>query len=151
MYRSLMYDSNRLSLRFPEGVQEFARTAVEHQSQNEANLILCPCRDCNNARGYREVDEITDHVIHRGFKSNYTTWSWHGESLDVGEITSKEKDDVEDVFEVDRMEEMMANVVDDLDEQHSAFDYLSSASETPLYDGCETFTKLSGVLGFFNL
>ena len=70
-----MYGS-RISMTIIRGV------GLENQSQNGLKLVLCPCCDCNNSRGYCDVDQIKDHLIHCGFKSNYTRWTWHGEFYD---------------------------------------------------------------------
>ena len=75
---------NRISATFLQGVDKFIRVALERQSQNGLKLVLCPCCDCNNSRGYRDVDQIKDHFIRRGFKSNYTRWTWHREFYDQG-------------------------------------------------------------------
>ena len=75
--------AKRNSTRFLHGIEEFSSVALKHQTENKSKIILCPCCDCNNSRGYRDIDDIKDHLIRRGFNENYTRWTWHGESKSV--------------------------------------------------------------------
>ena len=88
---------NWISATFIQGVDEFI---------NRSKLVLCPCCDCNNSRGYRDVDQIKDHLICRGLKSNYTRWIWHEEFCDQGMSCTSLCDDlhvdhIDDEVEVD--------------------------------------------------
>jgi ssDNA-binding Zn-finger/Zn-ribbon topoisomerase 1 len=166
-----MYGSKRFSTRFLQGIQEFIKVALKHQSEHESSLILCPCCDCNNSRGYRDIDDIVDHIVRRGFKGNYTTWTWHGESIDHGASSSMPsssqhnhcdngddneiEDDIgvesEEEEEKDRIDDMMHDVEDHhFVERPHMYDSIIKASATPLYPG-STQTVLGAVIEYFNL
>lgn len=160
---------NRISVTFLQGVDEFIRVALEHLSQNWSKLVLCPYCDCNNARGYRDVDQIKDHLIRRGFKSKYTRRTWHGEFYDQGMSSfslcndlhvyhievevegedNNENDSVDD--ENDRVDEMLHNLEDEGTDRPHMYDSILSAADKPMYPRCKNFTKLSGILTLFNM
>ena len=166
-----MYGSKRFSTRFLQGIQEFIKVALKHQSEHESSLILCPCCDCNNSRGYRDIDDIVDHIVRRGFKGNYTTWTWHGESIDHGASSSMPsssqhnhcdngddneiEDDIgvesEEEEEKDRIDDMMHDVEDHhFVERPHMYDSIIKASTTPLYPG-STQIVLGAIIKYFNL
>ena len=160
---------------FLRGIEEFSTVALKHQTENKSKIILCPCCDCNNSRGYRDIVDIKDHLIRRGFKENYTRWTWHGESIYIEASSSycpredeSHRDDdnehqgedidttdigVESESEVekDRIDEMMHDVEDHFTECPQTYDSILRAAETPLYPGCTKFTKLGAIMKLFNL
>ncbi|CAH0491738.1 unnamed protein product [Peronospora farinosa] len=129
-----------------------------------------------NWMGYRDMDQIKDHLIRRGFKSNYTRWTWHGEFYDVGMSSTSlcddlhvdeveveiegdgdnENDRVDDENDMvddenDRVDEMLHNLEDERTDRPHMYDSILSAAEKPMYPGCKNFTKLSGILTLFNM
>ena len=64
------------------GIQQFINCAKEHMRRTDDPSLLCPCRDCENTRRFRDVEEVRYHLIRRGFKQRYTRWVWHGECFE---------------------------------------------------------------------
>jgi len=93
------------------------------------------------------VSEIREHLLCDGILKNYTTWTWHGELLDLPSAYGVSKD--VDFSMDDRLEDMIrdvragsfANVV---------IENMSNDAETPLYPGSTKFTRLSAVLRLIN-
>jgi Transposase-associated domain len=54
--------------------------AIEYMSQKCDQIIFCPCRDCQNLRRFRNIEEVRVHLIRRGFKERYTKLIWHGDN-----------------------------------------------------------------------
>ena len=50
--------AKRNSTRFLHGIEEFSSVALKHQTENKSKIILCPFCDCNNLRGYCDIDDI---------------------------------------------------------------------------------------------
>ena len=142
------------------------------------SYLYCPCVDCNNLKMVSSVDAIMDHVLRRGFRSQYHVWVWHGEegeyrgnadgtNNDVGignddmhdnnqQICEDNEceDDVgigNDVEDSDKMDEMMQDVEGEYRDRPDVFKSLSEAAKKPLYPGCKKYTKLSGMLTLFNI
>jgi hypothetical protein len=81
-----MYVVNRVSQYFIEGLEIFLETAVEYKkSENMSNVyyICCPCVDCCNEKKTRDIEEIREHLLVRGFMSGYTCWTEHNEYNEV--------------------------------------------------------------------
>jgi hypothetical protein len=77
-----MYVGNRVSERFIEGLKTFLETAAEYKKlENMSNVhyICCPCVDCCNEKKTRDIEEIREHLLVRGFMSGYICWIEHGE------------------------------------------------------------------------
>ena len=83
--RQWMY-GDRSSIEFYNGVQEFCRVACEHQRISGVFGVLCPCRDCNNTRKWRDILIVEEHLLRRGFKEGYEVWFWHGEDKDRADV-----------------------------------------------------------------
>jgi len=98
----------RISDAYEKGVEEFIQFA-EHNavSCNNGVRIRCPCVNCLNGR-ILIVSEIREHFLCDGFLKNYTTWTWHGELLDLPTLrgASEEVDFLVD----DRLEDMIRDV-----------------------------------------
>lgn len=61
MDRTWMYGP-QTCFSFLQKMEEFKEVALKHQRENISKIILCPCCDCNNTRGYRDIDEVVDHL-----------------------------------------------------------------------------------------
>jgi Transposase-associated domain len=79
--KNWMYGIRRDINDYLTGLQEFINCAEEDMKRRGDRTILCPCRDCENLRRFRNVEEVREHLIHRGFKERYTRWIWHGKSF----------------------------------------------------------------------
>ncbi|XP_056688175.1 uncharacterized protein [Spinacia oleracea] len=172
MDRNWMYGS-RTTNQYILGVEEFIACAVAYQLKNGDESILCPCSNCDCSRRFRNVDQIREHLVRRGFRLNYTRWIWHGESVNHGECNinyghsgsnfggdndihdddngSDDMDNDElDYVEDDEINEMMQDVEDYLNDQPSMYENLSSAASKPLYPGCSKYSILSAMLKLYN-
>jgi hypothetical protein len=79
---------NRVSQRFIEGLEFFLETAAEYnkpENMYDVRYICCPCVDCCNEEKTRDIEEIREHLLVRGFMSGYTYWTEHGEYKEVVE------------------------------------------------------------------
>jgi hypothetical protein len=86
MDREWMYIGNRVSQHFIEGWETFLRTAAEYkklENMSDVHYICCPCVDCCNEKKTQDIDEIREHLLVRGFMSEYTCWTEHREYKEV--------------------------------------------------------------------
>jgi len=68
---------------YDKSVEEFIKFAQHNFVSVENRVrIKCPCVNCLNERRLNVV-EIREHLLCDGFLKNYTTWTWHGELLDM--------------------------------------------------------------------
>jgi hypothetical protein len=81
-----MYVGNRVSQRFIKGLETFLETATEYKkpkNMSDIHYICCLCVDCCNEKKTRDIEEIHEHLLIRGFMSGYTCWMEHGEYKEV--------------------------------------------------------------------
>jgi hypothetical protein len=81
-----MYVGNQVSQYFIEGLETFLETATEHKKPEnmfDVHYICCPCVNCCNEKKTRDIEEIREHLLVRGFMSGYTCWTEHGEYKEV--------------------------------------------------------------------
>jgi hypothetical protein len=86
MDREWMYVNNQVSQRFIEGLETFFDTAVEYkkpEDMSHVHYICCSCVDCCNEKKTRDIEEIREHLLVRGFMSGYNCWTQHGEYKEV--------------------------------------------------------------------
>ena len=90
------------------------------------------------------------HLKCQGISPTYTKWIWHGE---LPLISTVPPTVVVDVQIKDRTEDMIRNLGQEGFRQAHAplYEKLEIDSKKPLYLGCTTFTRLSGVLALVNL
>jgi hypothetical protein len=89
-----------VSQHFIEGLKTFLKTDVEYkkpENMSDIHYICCPCIDCCNERKTRDIEEIHEHFLVRGFMSGYTYWTEHGEHRKVvlEDIDVRGDDDVD--------------------------------------------------------
>jgi Transposase-associated domain len=77
-----MYGVRREIFQYLRGVEKFLNHLIENMRQRGDQIVLCPCRDCQNIRRFWKIKEIRNYLIRHGFKEQYTRWVWHGESYD---------------------------------------------------------------------
>jgi hypothetical protein len=81
-----MYVGNQVSQCFIEGLKTFLETAAEYkkpENMSDVHYICCPCVDCCNEKKTRDIEEIHEHLLVRGFMSGYTYWMDHSEYREV--------------------------------------------------------------------
>ncbi|KAK1359706.1 hypothetical protein POM88_044180 [Heracleum sosnowskyi] len=155
-----MYKISPATADYIKGVEDFITYAMlyvekKHKEEGKEQMILCPCRNCNNFKKYRSVDTVRDHLFRRGFKEGYEKWIWHGEGLVSTrtsgtkrgrEEDSMEKNDDEDM-ENDMVQEMIQDMEDHFMNQPDILNNLVDDSKKLLYHGCkDQFTRLSTTL-----
>ena len=80
-----MYDRNRLSEEYLNGVEEFMRAAEEDKLRRMRDYIHYPCKDCENVHILDNLEQVKGHLIRRGFMDRYTCWTSHGEEERLSE------------------------------------------------------------------
>ena len=87
--RHWMYNANRRSKEFIDGVHYFLRVAD--------GFICCPCALCQNLKEYSSSRNIHSHLLKSGFMPNYICWTKHEENgimMEEGEEEQLEPDDI---------------------------------------------------------
>ena len=144
----------RISDEYAKGVEAFLQFAQRNICATvDGGKIRCPCVNCLNGRKLN-VDKIREHLICDGFLKNYTTWTWHGELIDLRSNEDEyfeQPHAYEDANMDDRLEDMIRDVGVQSFAQAHAYEEMSNDAETPLYPGCTNFTRLSAVLRLVNL
>jgi hypothetical protein len=133
-----MYVSNQMSQCFIEWLETFLETAVEYKKEenmSDVHYIWCSCVDCCNEKKTQDIEEIREHLLVRGFMSEYTYWMEHGEYKEV----MLEDTDVGGDDDVDGLDEMLRNVESDFSGkyQNDKFSQIMKDYETPLFLGCK--------------
>ena len=109
--------------------------------------FYCPCVNCSNERQL-SVTKIREHIFYDGFCKSYTRWTWHGELLDMLNVS----DGVEiDLDTEECLEDMICNIGMEAIECGKLYDNLCNDTEKPLYLGSINYTRLSAVLRSLNL
>jgi len=89
-----MYNADRRSKEFIDGVHYFLRVAKENK---QGGFICCPCALCQNLKEYSSSRNIHSHLLKLGFMQNYICWTKHGETgimMEEGEEEQLEPDDI---------------------------------------------------------
>ncbi|KAG7552208.1 Transposase-associated domain, partial [Arabidopsis thaliana x Arabidopsis arenosa] len=165
----------RLSHDYIIGVKEFLDFAF---SKIKVDMLKCPCQRCCLVKNKLRVDIEGDLMCH-GFLSTYTNWYLHGEELDGQEqaVSSNHQPSIDqtedpilnllgDVFpsmhtttpnvnaesvDFDGETDEFAYVAEDPLKEKKAFDELMSDCNQALYDGCQSFSKLSFILKLYHI
>jgi len=98
-----------------------------------------------------DIELIREHVLCDGFLKNYTTWTWHGEVLNLPYVSEQAQCEHSNIYSEDCMEDMIRNIGGESFHQAHAFDSLKDDSLTELYPSCSRFSHLSAVLRLFNM
>ena len=94
MTRHWMYNADRRSKEFIDGVHYFLRVAEKNKRDG---FIYCPCALCQNLKEYSSSRNIHSHLLKSGFMPNYICWTKHGENgimMEEGEEEQLEPDDI---------------------------------------------------------
>jgi len=108
----------RISDEYERGVEEFTQFAQRNANNSgyDGAKIRCLCVNCLNGR-ILDVKKIREHLLCDGFLRSYTTWTWHGELLNLQRVSVTEEyvgsimdDAVHDDVDDDRLEDMIHDV-----------------------------------------
>ena len=85
---SWMYNADRRSQEFIEGVHSFLRVA----EANKCDGFMCfPCAICKNLKEYASSKSLHSHMLKSGLMPNYICWTKHGETRVVMEEGGEEQ------------------------------------------------------------
>ena len=60
--------------------QRFIQFALQHRECMSCEMIKCPCKLVKyQNKSYQKVETVKEHLVKKGFVSNYTVWTFHGE------------------------------------------------------------------------
>ena len=57
------------------------------QTKDELH-ICCPCIKCKNVVVFEDAEEISSHLVRRGFMKDYLIWVKHGEGSSAPSVES---------------------------------------------------------------
>ncbi|XP_055960387.1 uncharacterized protein LOC126664232 [Mercurialis annua] len=77
MDKTWIYESDRLSAKYLQGIEYFFEFALK---SSEDGLLACPCNECVNVFRF-DRNIVMDHLLSKGFSRGYTRWYFHGELL----------------------------------------------------------------------
>ena len=89
-----MYNADRRSQEFIEGVHSFLRVAEANKCDG---CMCCPCAICKNLKEYASSRSLHSHLLKLGFMPNYICWTKHGETgvvMEEGEEEHWYDDDI---------------------------------------------------------
>ena len=92
MTRHWMYNVNRRSKEFIDGVHYFLRVAEENKRDG---FICCPCAMYQNLKEYSSSTNIHSYFLKSGFMPNYIYWTKHGESRIIMDECEEEEEEEE--------------------------------------------------------
>jgi len=129
----------RISDEHKRGVEEFIQFA-QHNANNSGHdgaKIRCWCVNYLNGR-ILDVKIIREHLLCDGFLRYYTTWTWHGELLNLPRVSVTEEyagstmdDAVHDDVDDDRLEDIICDVGAESFVETHGYASMSSDAETP--------------------
>jgi len=132
---------------YEKGVEDF----LKFTKQNRGGINERYYYPVNCLNGKRlDIELIREHVLCDDFLKSYTTWTWHGEVLDLPYVFETECQHSNIYFE-DCMEDMIRDIGEDSFHQAHVYDSLKDDSVTKLYPDCSSFLRLSKVLQLFNI
>nr|GEW50841.1 hypothetical protein [Tanacetum cinerariifolium] len=151
-----MYQIERATIEYLEQLSIFLKVAEDDRVKKGKSKIHCPCKKCLNWTCYPDLKTIKSHLIEKGFMQRYTCWDFHRE-VKPKSNTSVSNCDVEynndsNNNNRDNLNDMLPNLEGNAAEKnHDQSQQLLVDSETPLYEGCEDFTKLSAIYRLMNV
>ncbi|KAL0374151.1 UNVERIFIED_CONTAM: hypothetical protein Sradi_3330800 [Sesamum radiatum] len=159
---------------FQDGVFEFINWAKTQHVFMDGEKIHCPCSKCKNGK-YKSTEEVTYHLLRKGFVENYYNWTSHGEP--EYEPSMSENNLLDDTtlywnnYEQLNWDQIM--VIDatgptfppvhvshepnkketgiSSNDQGGSFSDVISAADQPLYSGSENHSQLSAVVRLANI
>ncbi|KAK9951455.1 hypothetical protein M0R45_006896 [Rubus argutus] len=130
-----------------EEYRDAARKFVDRSrlSVGNADKIICPCIKCKSVRSFH-FEVVYEHLVMKGMNPDYEAWVLHGENPSV----SEECENVE-------MSDAYRMYKDAYDQDHGngerGEDFLQKleAAESPLYEGCKKYTRLTATVVLYKL
>ncbi|XP_042967497.1 uncharacterized protein LOC122300711 [Carya illinoinensis] len=169
MDKSWMHLTDRFRSReYGIGVRQFLTMARAHAQGS--TTVKCPCRRCRN-NSFLPISEVDRHLFITGIDPNYTNWIFHGEQEPFS-FLAEDGDDIPDGGDnsyIDDIDDMLgdihaANNVGEEDDMAphpgepntvepdpSTFEKLLEDARRPLYDGCNSFSKLSFIVKLLHI
>ena len=74
-----MYNTKRALLTFLKEASKFVELAKAHAVMENIRGIFCPCFDYKNKMLLQKPNDVLSHIVERGFKKGYETWTFHGD------------------------------------------------------------------------
>ena len=74
-----MYSLSRLHPSYHLKVRKFIDAARRHACRQKTKYIYCSCIECKNVVVFEDAEEISSHLVRRGFMKDYLIWVKHGE------------------------------------------------------------------------
>ena len=145
MDRSWM-NAHRTSHEYQMGVEGFIAFAKRNVPSKDGKYF-CPCVKCVNCIR-KSVEDIRGDLICDGINLRYQKWFLHGELAIIEQPSTSENVEVTAVGEEydDGMDDMINDIWEGSFSAVNDFQKLRSDADTPLFPGCEKYTRLTGVL-----
>ncbi|XP_060178178.1 uncharacterized protein LOC132608121 [Lycium barbarum] len=143
MYNRSYDDPLGMRDEFIAGVYAFVEYAKSLEDFTIHGVVRCPCVKCK-CMNYETPELVTLHLYEKGFKSNYTVWTSHGEThnnfgrsqnFEVGESSRRVERNVQN----SRMHDM----VQDAYGMHSDFESGGHVEESPNDEAKRFYAKLN--------
>ncbi|CAL9017711.1 unnamed protein product, partial [Prunus brigantina] len=162
MSRRWIQNPNRCADEYLDGIEDFIAFARAHNPG--ATRIRCPCRRCNNTL-WETIENVQFHLVRNGMIETYSTWTYHGEQLDIG--SSSRATGVENVEPIVDPNEQVMDILndafpfastsstqegeDDVPTSMGSADFeeyekLLQTANKELYPGCEKFSVLTAIV-----
>ncbi|XP_020255371.1 uncharacterized protein LOC109832407 [Asparagus officinalis] len=144
---------------------EYQQKALQFVETAEKNLgfptrMFCPCTECRNM-SHQDESTIFEHLVTKGMDLSYrmkSHWNKHGEKQESGEKLDYEatKDETYNLFQAAYFmdEELVQPIPINEPTEHGHGDEFMrrlQEAQTPLYPGCESYTKLSAIVDLYGL
>ena len=142
-------NTSRVSDVYEKGVEDVLELA-KRNGEGRHGRYYCPCVNCVNLKRL-DIELIREHVLCDGFLKNYTTWTWHGEVLELPYASEQDQCEHSKLYSEDYMNDMIRDIGGESVHQVHVFDSLKDDSRKKLYPGCSSFSHLSAVLRLFNM
>jgi len=81
-----MYSLSRLDPSYRLEVRKFIVAARTHAYKQKTKCICCPCIECKNVAVFEDAEEISSHLVRRGFMKDYLIRMKHGEGSSAPSI-----------------------------------------------------------------
>ncbi|CAL2259321.1 unnamed protein product [Prunus armeniaca] len=117
MSRRWIQNPKRCADEYLDGIEDFIAFARAHNPG--ATRIRCPYRRCNNTL-WETIENVQFHLIRNGMIKTYSTWTYHGEQLDIA--SSSRATRVENVEPIVDHNEQVMDILND------AFPFASTSS-----------------------
>ncbi|KAH7867092.1 hypothetical protein Vadar_028768 [Vaccinium darrowii] len=124
--------------------------AMANQNVRNLGTILCPCKECRNL-SHHSIENVYEHLVINGMDPTYTTWYHHGEHPSIAQKPREvELSNAYNLYSAAYA--LDGEHIEPLEERRDeGFAKSLEDAETPLYQGCLTYTKLSAIVTLYKL